>query len=337
MKKLILHIGAGKCGSSTIQSILGRNFSSPSGKKNKVGENLKYACLLNNGDILMGPPLERTQDQSFSNYVSSNISLNDSAKILSQLEKLNDTVSENDSVIISNEGWANGLTPEFEGALNKFSAPLDILLVIRPPVEWMNSSWWQWGVWTDQTLENWIKHQTPAVNYYVQLQKWNSLKHIEKFRVAEISEGLTDVLAEFLDVDPEALKIEKNVNVATNFSLLRHLIIHKEKYGRKTHDPQIEFKLNRILNLPNNPPPFIIPHHLSTVIIENSISSSKNILQKIQSDKRQIPDQVIEKYINPSIYEEKTVADLSKVLAATEDDQLIGELLNHILTPKNPT
>lgn len=335
MKKLILHIGAGKCGSSTIQSMLGNNFSAKLGSKNKVGETLKYACLLNNGDVLIGPALTKTQSQSVSNYVASNPPLDNADDVLKCLDNLDKLTGADDSIILSNEGWANKLTPAFKDALNRFSVPLDVLFIVKPPVDWMNFSWWQWGAWSGASLERWVESQLPAVDFHSQYEKWCSLENISDFRVAEISQGLQKVLAEFLKIDSEVFKSENSVNVGTNFSLLRHLIKHKEKYERKIHDPTIEFKLNRLLDLSGNPPPFVIPQNLCQLIIEKSLPSSKKTLEVISHDTEKLSQEVVEKYLNPHFYDKKKVIDLQEALAVTEDDYLIGRLLDRILDLPN--
>lgn len=336
MKKLLLHIGAPKSGSSTIQSALGHHLTGKRGLKNNLGETIKYACLLKNDEVLIGPSLLKAHSRSISNYIASDRLPDNVEDILKRLDKLEKSVEKDDVVILSNEGWANGLSQSFKDALNRFSIPVEILFIVRAPVDWMNSSWWQWGAWSGLSLEDWIKSQMPSVDYYSQYEHWNGLDIVESINIYEISQGLIGSLENFLNLSADSLRIQNNVNVGTNFSLLRHLINNKEKYGRKVHDPQVEFKLNKLLNLPNYPPPFVIPHAMAKFIIKNTISSSKYILNKAQTEDRKIPTHVIAKYLDPDAYTTKDTTDLSRALTAPEDDVFIGTLVDWILDSSEP-
>lgn len=332
MKKLILHIGAPKCGSSTIQSLLGKHLSGRLGLKNRFEETLKYACLLNNGEVLIGPSLLNAQNKSVSNYVASAILPDNPDEILGWLKNLNNAVGKDDIVILSNEGWANRLLPSFEKALNQLAVPVEVLFIVRAPVDWMNSGWWQWGVWGEASLESWVKSQMPAVNFYSQFERWSNVGTVERIKVAEISQGLVQTLADFLSIDSDTFKVGKNVNVGTNFHLLRHLINNKEKYGRKTHAPYIEFKLNQILDASGTPPPFVINSELAKDIIKGTMPSNIKILEEIRATSGVVSTEVAAKYLDSDSYNNKESVDLSDALSAAENDEFIGMLIDRILS-----
>ena len=42
--------------------------------------------------------------------------------------------------------------------------PITIFMVVRPSLEWLNASWWQWVVFSNSSLDDWL--QSFSLNDY---------------------------------------------------------------------------------------------------------------------------------------------------------------------------
>ena len=168
MRRLFLHIGADKCGSSSLQGYL----SQTPRMMQRDGRPLRYVLFKPKG--LVGPVqvLERTK-RSPLGYTSS--------APLRELSWTNQTAQEqvqqflqrqNADLISSCEFWLREI-PFNQGIerlrqLLKQLAPIELHLIcaVRPPLEWLNSAWWQWGAWEENpSFDAWIDRVLPLTDW----------------------------------------------------------------------------------------------------------------------------------------------------------------------------
>ncbi|MBD3756360.1 MAG: hypothetical protein IE937_12215 [Gammaproteobacteria bacterium] len=331
MKKMILHIGAPKCGSSTIQTALGIQLSDANGYLNLDGEVLRYAALSPTGGVLTGPELLYAQRKSHLGYVASAAFPKETHEIRALLEALKRSI-ENDAVaVLSCEGWANGVDQHFFNAAAKFGVPVDVFMVTRAPVDWMNSSWWQWGVWTGNSVDSWVNSQLKAVRYFDQLQNWIQSGIVNRLNVVDLSQDFLGAFANFLKVPQGLFKTVARSNVATNFDLLRHLINNKAKYGRTVHEPSIEFFLNSVLRLGSNPPPWAISSDQAKKIIRHTHPASMALVDFLEEDRRPLAHEVRRKYLDPEYYSDYEHHEMKTALLPSENDVFIGQLVDAVI------
>lgn len=336
MKKLILHIGGPKCGSSTLQNHFCNYFTGKRGVINQDGDVLRYAAIRGDGVILKGRSLQKAQSRSPLNYVSSTRFPDDTDVIYERLLKLKKSVSKKDTVILSNEGWASAVNPAIISAFDRLGVPVEIFFVTRPPIDWMNAGWWQWGAWTQENLEQWVHSQTSAVKFFDHAQNWRSAKVVSAMTVVDVSQDILSSVAKFLKVDEQDFPAHKNVNVGTNYDLLRHLVNNKEKYGREIHRPGIEFALNNILDLPRYPPPFVITKEMTRHVISETKSASEKLLELFEQSGRPLQEMSVQKYLNADAYANVDVMDIKKALSPADNDAFIGSLLKTVLASHKP-
>ncbi|WP_415408721.1 hypothetical protein ACLM45_08140 [Synechococcus sp. A10-1-5-9] len=80
------------------------------------------------------------------------------------------------SLFLSNEGWAQAFSlPGFCEEINdliEVCSPIKttMIVVVRPPVEWINSAWWQWGAWqSEPNFERWFPVMLKSLQWHYKL------------------------------------------------------------------------------------------------------------------------------------------------------------------------
>jgi len=266
---MIFHTGAPKCGSSSIQSILCETpeFTSRSGQK------YAYFAIGRSGDILSPANIIKAYKTSTVGFISSAPYTQIGAKFKTSLQKILKICPQDVIPILSSEGWSAEILENSIGTLfEDLNVLVDVIFVFRPPILWMNSSWWQWGAFSDSTLPQWVRSQMHAVSFSLQLRKWNELPNVRKIHAGCLKFGPADILNDALDVELETNRVS---NVGSSGPMLDFLIRNKEYFGRKPHKPEIEFQLNSALNKSGGKPPFVITPQLQHLIFDSTIDSMK--------------------------------------------------------------
>ena len=201
----ILHIGADKCGSSSIQSFLSHH------RAIKIGEectSLTYACLTPNG-LKTGARIEKKLKRSIGGYVNS-MGVN---RILQLPEKrmglIQDSVREiSEDLIFSCEGWLRALSHQqsFTNLLNVVAPPasgrgVELVAFVRAPVKWINSAWWQWGIWgQDVDFDKWLDTAIGAVQWFKYLGQAKTYESVNQLNVEPVDGDVVRQLIRTLDI-----------------------------------------------------------------------------------------------------------------------------------------
>ncbi|MGB0905251.1 MAG: hypothetical protein ACPGVJ_10165, partial [Mangrovicoccus sp.] len=180
MPKAILHIGAPKCGSSSLQSVLSLTPSF----KNQSGQAYDYLSVDPKGQILKGDGLALAARRSPFGYMSApdlpgdNIEA-ENARFHKMFQQ---SISDTDAVpVFSSEGWMARANRFAEaGFLERAGIEAEVVLFVRPPIEWLNSAWWQWGVWCDVTLQHWMRANIKMTKWAKWAQSWSNVPGVSK-------------------------------------------------------------------------------------------------------------------------------------------------------------
>ena len=200
-------------------------------------------------------------------------------------------------------------------------------MLTRPPVDWFNASWWQWGCWTGGGLEDWFKnHQN--INFMKSLQQWKKIEAVKLVRVADISQDPINSFLSFLGVKDENFDKKISNNLATDAELLRHLIRNKEYYERNIHTPQNEFKLNSVLQLETLRPPSVVTQRMAKAIIQNSLIDHKALLDEMAWFEVPLTKNVADRYISETAYDQVADLDFDQFLGSDYSDEFVFKLIS---------
>lgn len=280
MVKAYIHAGLGKCGSSALQTSLSRNPVIESG--NQI---FKYIAISEGGNILSGSDLTKHASKLPHGYVSSIngpkiTSLPENA--LNKLANNLDNISPgNESLIISEEGWFQHI--ELFSQVNffkKINLNSTIIIYIRPPAEWLNSAWWQWGAWTGLPFPRWLRRNINNIKWDELVKKWKETANVNKVIIRLLPEEIVTDFCQLLEIP--LLETSRH-NRGIPGSLLR--LYQRQSFLRPgPHDSEIDFILARYLKLNNDGTPWILKTNALESIIEKTRKCCENMMQFMDSE-----------------------------------------------------
>ncbi|MBY6127076.1 hypothetical protein [Roseovarius atlanticus] len=257
---LILHVGAPKCGSSALQTMLTRHPDLRDG----AGRRLRYVALrMPEGKytLIQGGMVKRLGRASAYGYVCwPNFGpQTDSAPILAALREVVESGQRGGWVpILSCEGWINH--PQiFADALAQMRYPrVDVVGFLRAPVEWVNAAWWQWGIWTGYSLDVWLKRRLLFYGFADNLKAWAAIPGVR----LHVRHSRPDVVQKFVSLYGCDLQMRVPGNASAPASLIGFLLRNRA-YRTTPHDAQAEFVFQRWCVMePDRPLWALAPRHI---------------------------------------------------------------------------
>lgn len=271
MKKIILHIGAGKCGSSALQAYLSRVPV----LRPVSGEILKYGALGINGFIATGGSVTEKANSSIFQYSSSVLLTNTSdthfdENFRQSIKKINA-----DILVLSCEGWL-GQSKVAQDKLKCLTEyEVEVLVYVRPPVDWLNSAWWQWGAWNGVQFDQWFSKSLPSTFWSRYIDAWKQIDFVDNIVIRNLPADVTQDFHEIYAVPPSTQKEERS-NASLPGSVLR--IFQQCSDLRPTaHEPQIDFSISRRLSQIRSRPDWVI----SSAQVDQAISATKDHNDKL--------------------------------------------------------
>ncbi|TKW66718.1 MAG: hypothetical protein DI616_09515 [Paracoccus denitrificans] len=239
---LILHVGLPKAGSSALQTALGQSPDLVTAS----GQRLRYTVLRQSGGrlgIIDGRDLTLATRRSAFGYATSPNTL--PAEIDSPVfDKLRKVMhqGERDGVvpILSSEGWVR--RPDlFATHLARWGNPnVEVVAFLRPPVEWFNASFWQWGIWNEPDIDRWLQRTNQPYDFGLHLQKWAEIPNL-RLRLAS---ARPNVVQKFADLFALNLPGASSSNRYSPPALLGFLLRNRQ-FRPSAHDAEAEFIFQR--------------------------------------------------------------------------------------------
>ncbi|TRX57403.1 hypothetical protein [Thalassomonas sp. M1454] len=237
--KIFLHVGAGKCASSSIQNYFS-NYSSTS--------DFAYVSMLRNGILDSGISFKKKAESLPYGYYSSvslklcTINENFIQNLKSSLKSLK---KKHKAIFLSNEDWSR-CQDEFiklESVLSDYD--IEIIMIVRPPVAWTNSAWWQWGFEHKGSIDSFIEDRgAPLSQLWVeQINQFKNIPFIGKISVLSLNRSILSELSNLLGIKYDELG-DKKSNVASSQELLSFMTKNPTLRYRKVRN---EFILNKYL------------------------------------------------------------------------------------------
>ncbi|HFU75912.1 MAG TPA: hypothetical protein ENK66_06665 [Arcobacter sp.] len=308
-KQLFIHVGMPKCGSSAIQSLLSSHDFC------QTNDDIVYISIDRFGSLIYGDKLVHQATKSIFNYSASvdishllNLEEEIQQDIINNLELLSKDYK---TIVLSNEGW--GLRPYevdkfFKNIFDNTLFEVNIIGFIRPQVEWINSAWWQWGVWTEHSIDYWLEHVIKEASWFKYIEVWNSLNWVANVHFSLLDSSM---IKNFLS------KIgakEHNGTLISNQSsselLLRFFQLNRE-FRESSHDSGKEFALNRWLSFENKSTPFVIEKRYIEMIQTFHEKSNRQLIKYLTDEDKKKFLQETSKWFLPLLYEKKNIVQSS--------------------------
>jgi len=243
----ILHIGAPKCGSSALQAAL----SAAPDHRDSQGQRYRY---VGTGTVegriypLYGGVVRRLGRSSefgyscWPNLRAASLPLSGHADpVWAALQRVMQNARQQGHVpMLSNEGWIGAAAAFGANFLAEPGRRADVVAFVRPPLDWMNAAYWQWGVWTGYGFADWLRLSGMRYALGAQLAQWAALEPV----TLHVGPSGQDVVAGFGQRFGLNLTAGQAVNSAASPAFIGLQLRHR-KLRRDGHDSAVEFVLQR--------------------------------------------------------------------------------------------
>ena len=324
MKKILLHIGSPKCGSSSIQSSL----SSDDRLCRDQSTDIKYVAIRAEGKVLSGQEIVHARQVAPSRYIASfNIGKLLPDQYTAVISALKSILDNTDTLIFSCEGWlAQYDKINQSNIFQSLDCSVEAVCLVRPHCKLLNSAWWQWGAWdTSRTFDSWVRWYMQGINLAPKLTQWSSSNWIEKLHVLPLANAV-DQIYELLELAPPKIS---SINKSLPGEILRLYQRHRQLRSAP-HNPSSDFVLERQA-IGDRPTPWVLSESQIEHVLQHTASDTENLLSFMTS-----PDQERVKS-NPEWWSSKAYRDKiveepePQAPSATEIDKIAARMAERLI------
>ena len=253
---MVLHVGAPKCGSSALQTALSRQpvLRAPDGTRFRYVVADTRGTGRSGGDpvILTGTALRLVARARAAGYaVTPSIPADpgEAGAYWAALRQACDKVRSRGAVpILSHESWFSRSVDFRRHMLAGMDKPADVVGFVRPPLEWVNSAWWQWGIWGRAEMDRWLDRITSAPGLAQAFEDWAA----EPAANLRLLPSKANVIAGFANL--YGLPLDTSVRANTRSSAaLTGFLVRNRRFRVSPHAPGVEFIVARWCDLPKGP------------------------------------------------------------------------------------
>lgn len=240
--QIILHVGAPKCGSSALQTAL----TMTPDLRDKAGRKYRYTSCFRVGPawhLLYGQDVQLAGRKSKYGYVSwPNLGKDASpGPIFQALGKAwRCGLRDGHVPVASCEGWINHPAVFARHLAEWGHPPVDVIAFLRPPVDWLNSAYWQWGVWHAPSLNAWLGRGNLHYRFGLDLEAWSKIPNVR----LHVRRPQPDVVQKFSEICGVALPKVGTPNSSSPPSLIGFLLRNR-RFRPSGHDSSVEFIFQR--------------------------------------------------------------------------------------------
>lgn len=277
MDGIVLHVGASKCGSSALQAA----FSESPLLTGRNGRTLAYAAVLGGARLLTGQRLSRkmgVRGRRTSVGVEQIANFNDDqmSRIRSELNRISADV-----VVLSNEGWIGG-SKGFRQILPRLGIEPHVVIYVRPQVSWLNSSWWQWGAWSDVDLKTWVDRRLPYTHWARTVDIWRSLPGVSSVTVRLFPKDIVADFCSVVRIDGLDRSVFSDANRGLPASVLR-LYQRNRCLRPEPHRSAIDSVIARHVRI-TGATPWVMTSELTDLAISSCRQSNLELLELLDAE-----------------------------------------------------
>lgn len=238
----ILHIGAPKCGSSALQTAL----SSQPDLRDESGRCYRYTVYREDrkrAQVLRGRALNLAARMSPYGYVSwPNIGGQIAAEPFWTAARgvLAHGSRRGYVPILSNEGWIAHADAFAKNLINPDAGATEVVVFVRPPLEWLNAAYWQWGVWGGLKFDTWLNRPPAQYRLGQQIEAWSRVPGI-RLRVRTAKQDVVGAFGDHYRLD---LERQPRSNPSAPPALTGFLLRNR-RFRPTAHDSAVEFVFQR--------------------------------------------------------------------------------------------
>jgi hypothetical protein len=321
----VVHIGAGKCGSSSLQHALSY---APDLRGSTCG--YSYCAFGPKGRFLSGPALTAAAQATDFGYVTCPTLPPDEhlPAFRSAGGHLRSLTRRGQVPILSNEGWIYA-SEQFDqhDVLDMLEVRPRVIAFIRPPLEWLNSAWWQWGAWSGAPFERWISNAVNRADWARYLTEWKALDRVVTVEARILGPDVVSAFYSALGIRSAPPQTRRNT--ALPASVLR-FFQRNRAFRPGPHDSRIDFLIARHLGTSDAEAPWVIPPAIAERIMERlrpGISDIRAFLD--QEDADRLDSDV--RWHDPTAYSDRELEPADDPGDVDLADALIADLLDKAL------
>ncbi len=240
------------------------------------GVDYEYLAFSAPGDLFRGERVKDERLKSGYGYVSSPLLRNFIGKDFSVptplIDGVREVLRERVKPVFSNEGWCTEAELFYKSNFfQQLNLRPEIFIFARPPVEWINSAWWQWGAWSDVGFERWLDKSINDLNSWAEdIELWGEVKNVEAVRVSTTSSNVINSF--FKSLNCGFRDAERRANSSLPGSLLR--VFQRNRELRPgPHDSKIDFMLSEkmVFDTKRDPTPWVLTERQVKKVLEETV------------------------------------------------------------------
>lgn len=241
---IILHVGAAKCGSSSLQTLLS---SRPLLSADDGSAAYEYVCITNDGVLCRREDLQNhARLTPYEAQVSAPVDgawACDPAALKRLSLQFKEVLAEGRTPVVSQEAWFKQAERfHLNNILPQLGLRARVVAFVRPQVSWLNSAWWQWGAWSSHEFSDWIEGTKDTIKWTEQIGAWKTVPGVD---TVEIHLGNGDVVSSFLRSIGVSMETPRRRNASLDQNLLNYL--RRRTDLRSVHTPLVDFVLEQQL------------------------------------------------------------------------------------------